>query len=48
MLNFKNDTLSDGWKRKELPEKIIINPPKTLFKKLDENIIKEENDRLMK
>ncbi|MBI20736.1 MAG: methionine--tRNA ligase [Chloroflexi bacterium] len=47
MLNFEDNTLSDGWKRKVLPAKLKIDKPTPLFQKLDEEIIIEENNRLL-
>ena len=47
MLNFENNTLSDGWKRKVLPLKLKIDKPTPLFQKLDEEIIIKENNHLL-
>lgn len=46
MLFSGSDTLSDGWKRREIVPGSPIEKPNPLFRKLDESIIEEENSRL--
>jgi methionyl-tRNA synthetase len=40
------DTLADGWKRREIVPGAPIEKPSPLFRKLDDSIIEEENERL--
>ena len=46
MLALPGDVLSDGWKRIDVSPGWKLNSPKPLFKKLDESIVEEENERL--
>jgi hypothetical protein len=46
MLFSNSDTLGDGWERREIVPGAPIEKPTPLFKKLDDSIIEEENNRL--
>ena len=47
MLGFKENTLHDGWERKKILDDIKIESPSPLFKKLEDTVIEDENNRLM-
>jgi hypothetical protein len=47
MLGFKENTLHDGWERKKILDDIKIESPLPLFKKLEDTVIEDENNRLM-
>ncbi|MEE8045785.1 MAG: class I tRNA ligase family protein, partial [Dehalococcoidia bacterium] len=46
MLFGDSDTLADGWARREIVPGAQIEKPTPLFKKLDDSMIEEENNRL--
>jgi methionyl-tRNA synthetase len=46
MLFSDSDTLADGWERREIVPGTQIEKPTPIFRKLDDSIIEEENDRL--
>jgi len=46
MLFSDSDTLSDGWARRDIVPGAPIEKPAPLFRKLDDSIIEEENNRL--
>ena len=46
MLFTDSDTLADGWARRDIVPGAPIEKPTPLFRKLDDSIIEEENNRL--
>jgi methionyl-tRNA synthetase len=47
MLFTDSDTLTDGWARRDIVPGAPIEKPTPLFRKLDDSIIEEENNRLV-